>query len=99
MIRAFKIRLLPNNKQRSLLERSAHVARWAYNWALDQKKQHYEETKKSISQEDIRKKLTKLKQTEAYHWLYQTSNNITKQAIKDCDKAFQNFFQKRAQFP
>jgi putative transposase len=99
MIRAFKIRLHPNNKQRSLLERSAHVARWAYNWALDQKKQHYEETKKSISQEDIRKKLTKLKQTEAYHWLYQTSNNITKQAIKDCDKAFQNFFQKRAQFP
>jgi transposase len=48
MIRAFKIRLHPNNKQRSLLERSAHVARWAYNWALDQKKQHYEETKKAF---------------------------------------------------
>jgi putative transposase len=50
VIRGFRIRLEPNNKQRTMMEQSAHVARWAYNWALEQKKNHYEETKKNISQ-------------------------------------------------
>lgn len=45
MIKAYKIRLTPSNKQRTQLEQSAHVARWAYNWALNQKKSHYKETK------------------------------------------------------
>lgn len=49
MIRAFKIRLKPNKKLQTAMERSAHVARWWYNWALDQKKQYYEETGKTIS--------------------------------------------------
>ncbi|GGA42118.1 transposase [Kroppenstedtia guangzhouensis] len=99
MIKACKIRLNPNNKQRTQLEQSAHVARWAYNWALNQKKSHYEETKKSYSQGDLRKHLTKLKKTDEYKWLYNFSNNITKQAIKDCDEAFKRFFKGLAKFP
>ena len=99
MIKTYKIKLNPNNKQRTLLEGSAGVARWAYNWALEQKKKHYEETGKSILQTDLRKKLTKLKQTDDYQWLFQFSNNITKQAIKDSDKAFKRFFKGQAKYP
>jgi len=99
MIKAYKIKLNPNNKQRTLLERSAGVSRWAYNWALEQKKKHYEETGKSISQADLRKQLTKLKQTDDYQWLFLFSNNITKQAIKDSDEAFKRFFKGQAKYP
>ncbi|WP_062323343.1 RNA-guided endonuclease TnpB family protein [Halolactibacillus sp. JCM 19043] len=99
MIKAYKIKLNPNNKQRTQLEHSAGVARWAYNWALEQKKKHYEETGKTISQGDLRKHLTKLKQTDDYQWLFQFSNNITKQAIKDSDEAFKRFFKGQAKYP
>lgn len=99
MIKAYKIRLNPNNKQRTQLEQSAHVARWAYNWALHQKKSHYEETKKNYSQGALRKHLTQLKQTDEYKWLFGFSNNVTKQAIKDCDEAFKRFFKGLAKFP
>ncbi|MDQ0417199.1 putative transposase [Croceifilum oryzae] len=99
MIRAYRIRLKPNNQQRTQMEQSAHVARWAYNWALNQKKAHYEETGKSYSQYDLRKHLTMLKQSGEHAWLYGFSNNITKQAIKDCDDSFRRFFKKQAQFP
>ncbi|MED0658184.1 helix-turn-helix domain-containing protein, partial [Anoxybacillus ayderensis] len=36
MIRSIKVRLEPNNKQRTKLFGSAGVARWAYNWTLEQ---------------------------------------------------------------
>ncbi len=99
MIKAYKIRLYPNNKQRTQLENASSVSRWAYNWALERKKKHYEEFEKSISQADLRKELTQLKKTDKYKWLFDYSNNITKQAIKDCEIAFQRFFKGYAKFP
>ncbi len=36
MMKAYKIRLNPNNKPRTYIEQSAHVARWAYHWASRQ---------------------------------------------------------------
>jgi putative transposase len=98
-IKAFKIRLYPNNRQRTQLEQCAHVARWAYNWALEQKKKYYEETGENISQADLRKMLTQLKKTDEYKWLFKYSNNITKQAIKDCEIAFKRFFKGQSKFP
>jgi putative transposase len=47
----------------------------------------------------LRKELTLLKQTEEYAWLYEVSNNVTKQAIKDACEAFKKFFKKKAKFP
>lgn len=47
----------------------------------------------------MRKHLTQLKKTDEYKWLYKFSNNITKQAIKDCDEAFKRFFKGLSRFP
>lgn len=43
----------------------------------------------------MRKHLTQLKQTDDYRWLF----SVTKQAIKDCDVAFQRFFKGQSRFP
>ena len=40
----------------------------------------------------LRKELTVLKQSEEYAWLYDVSNNIAKQAIKDACEAYKRFF-------
>ena len=47
----------------------------------------------------LRKELTVLKQTEEYAWLYDVSNNIAKQAIKDACEAYKRFFKGLADKP
>lgn len=99
MIRTFKVQLCPNNKQRTKLLQNAGVARFAYNWALGCQKSNYESGGKFLSDGNLRKNFTQLKQTDEYHWLNTYSNNIAKQAIKDACIAYKNFFSGRAKFP
>ena len=37
-LKAFLIRLEPNNKQETMLYKTTCTSRWAYNWALNKKK-------------------------------------------------------------
>ena len=93
MIMAKKVRLFPTKEQEQQMWKSANVARWAYNWALDKQIKHFEATGKlsKISDQNLRKELTPLKQTEEYKWLFDVSNNVTKQAIKDLCSAIDRF--------
>jgi len=99
MIKTYKVMLLPNNKQKTKLFECASVARWAYNFALEQQQTNYKNGGKFLSDSELRKRLTQLKQTEEYSWLNNYSNNITKQAIKDVCIAYKNFFEGRSKFP
>lgn len=99
VIKSVKVMLIPNNRQNTKLFECAGVARWAYNWALAKQKEYYNLTGKFVSDGDLRKELTQLKQTEEYQWLNNYSNNITKQAIKDACDAYIKFFKKKAKFP
>ena len=99
MIKSYKVKLEPNNKQRTLLNSFAGTARWAYNWALGKQQENYKGGGKFLSDYDLRKELTQLKQTPEFSWLYGISNNVTKQAIKDACDAYINFFKKKSAFP
>ncbi len=99
MITSLKVRLEPNNEQMTKLFQSAGVARWAYNWTLAKQEENYNNGGKFISNFDLRKELTLLKQTEELKWLNDYSNNITKQAIKDACDAYHKFFRKLADKP
>lgn len=97
MIMNYKTRLEPNNKQASKFKQFAGAARYAYNWALAKEKEAYELGNGFIGDNELRKLFTKHK--ESNDWLYGISNNVTKQAIKDADNAFSNFFKGRANLP
>ncbi|SKA76388.1 putative transposase [Caloramator quimbayensis] len=99
MIKTYKVMLLPNNKQKTKLFECAGVARWAYNWALEQQQVNYKNGGKFLDDRVLRKRLTELKHKEEYKWLNDYSNNITKQAIKDAYIAYKNFFEGRTKFP
>ncbi|MDQ0178562.1 RNA-guided endonuclease InsQ/TnpB family protein [Bacillus chungangensis] len=99
MILARKVRLKPISKQEQQLWKSAGTARWAYNWVLSKQEENYKQGGKFISDGILRKELTVLKQTEEYAWLYEASNNVTKQAIKDACNAYKKFFKKQADKP
>ena len=91
--------LAPNNKQKTKLFQYANVARFAYNWALEQEQKNYKSGGKFLSDVDLRKEFTKMKQTQEYKWLNDVSNNVAKQAIKDACDAYKRFFKGLARFP
>ena len=92
-IRAYKTELKLNNKQRSLCEQHAGVARFAYNWGLDRKIKAYEATGKSPSAITLHRELNALKPTE-FPWMYDVSKCAPLIGMRDLDVAYQNFFRR-----
>ena len=92
MIKTYKVMLLPNNQQKTKLFQYGDAARFAYNWALEKQMVNFKNGGSFLSDGVLRKEFTQFKKTEEGNWLNKISNNVTKQAIKDCCIAFQNFF-------
>ena len=95
MIRSIRIKLLPNNKQRTKLFQFAGASRFAYNWALDRQMANYYAGRKLQSDCELRREFTKFRNSGEAPWLLEVSNNVTKQAIKDLCIAYRNFFRKQ----
>jgi putative transposase len=93
ILRAYKVKLDPNDKQRTLLLQCAGVARWAWNWALERRIAEYEATGRSSNAIEQHRRLNALKKTE-FPWLYNYSKCIPQEALRDLDNAFQNFFRR-----
>ena len=98
MIRAIKIRLLPTPEQESQMWKSAGTKRFIYNWTLAKQEENHKNGGKFIKDTDLRKELTKLKKGEL-SWLYEVSNNVAKQAVKDACNAYKRFFKGEADKP
>ena len=79
--------------------KSVGTARWVYNWTLARQQENYKQGHKFISDNDLRKEITIMKQMEEFKWLFDVSNNVAKQAVKDACNAYKNFFQGKAKFP
>ena len=99
MIKTIKVMLIPNNKQITKLFQYAGTARFAFNWALNKEQENYKNGGKFISDNELRKEFTILKQTNEYGWLNHISNNVTKQAIKDACESYRRFFKGQNKFP
>jgi len=99
MVKAIKVMLIPNNVQQTKMFQYAGAARFAYNWALAMEKENYEKGGKFISDTELRKEFTRLRNSDEYAWLLKISNNVTKQAIKDACIAYKNFFKGLQKYP
>ena len=99
MIKSIKVRLNPNNKQRTKLFQYAGCARFAYNWAIAREQENYKQGNKFLSDSELRKEFTQLKKLQEYQWLNEVSNNVTKQAIKDACNTYKRFFKGQCKYP
>lgn len=93
-----KIRLYPTKEQETLFIEFANTSRFAYNECLAYRISEYQKGK-SIGQNECIKHLQELKYSDEYSWLQKTPEAITKQAIKDLDKAYKRFFKEKKGFP
>lgn len=98
MILAKKIRLYPTEEQEQKLWQSVGTARFIYNWTINRQEENYKTGGKFIKDGDLRKEITQLKKSE-FSWLNEVSNNVAKQAVKDCCNAYKNFFKGLADKP
>jgi len=71
----------------------AGAARYAYNWTVALQIKTFNEVGKYLTDSECRKLFTQHKKQK--EWLYNTSNNATKQAIKDCCNSFWRFVDKK----
>lgn len=97
--KALRYRLLPTSEQELVFVRWAGARRWCYNYALGRRIEHYKATGKPLSYNELAGELTILKRQPETAWLREVDSQLLQQAIRDLDRAFANFFERRARFP
>jgi transposase, IS605 orfB family len=100
MLRGIKIRLYPNKTQEQVLNKVLGCYRFVYNQMLARKQNAYKTDKTNLSVTDLSKWFhgTLLKD-EQYAWLKEQNTKVMKQAIRQMDGAYQNFFKQHNGFP
>ena len=96
-IQAFKFRLKTKSKAANILLRIAGSCRFVYNRARELQIKRYEQGEKYLSYASICENLIEWKHEKV--WLNQSPSQSLQQSLKDLDRAYQNFFNKRAHFP
>lgn len=92
MLRAYKTELSLNDKERTKLKQCAGVARFVFNWALNDRIKRYE-TGENTNKYEQKKRFNALK-SNLYPWIKEVPSRIGEQEFFNCDLAFKNFFRR-----
>lgn len=92
MLKAFQYRLYPTKSQERLLESTLETCRRFYNACLAERKEAYEQEKRTISKFAQLRQVKTLKQTNPY--AATVHSHILQVVVSDLDKAFQAFFRR-----
>ncbi len=98
-LQAYKYAFMPNGEQQRQMRRFAGSCRFVFNKALALQKAHYEAGGKFISCMAMAKHLTEWRNSTETPWLKGAPVHPLQHALKDLDRAYQNFFARRASFP
>ncbi|MEJ2446224.1 MAG: transposase [Exilibacterium sp.] len=98
-LQAFKYELMPTGEQQRSMRRFAGSCRFAYNKALALQKERYEQGEKKLGYAGLCKRLTEWRHGTETPWLADAPTHPLQQALKDLERAYVNFFAKRAEFP
>ncbi len=96
-LQAFKSELMPNGEQKQDMRRFSGARRFVYNRALEIQKSNYAAGGKFIGYFAMTKQMIEWK--KEFPWLNESPSQTLQQALKDAERAFKNFFEKRAGFP
>lgn len=99
MLKAYKYRIYPNQKQAIAFEQHFGCVRFVYNWALALQNRYYKIFGKSLSRSKIQSQLVKKKKTGKFAWLNEVNSQSLLNALLNVHTAFTNFFKGRAKFP
>lgn len=98
-LQAFKYELKPNGQQQRDMRRFAGSCRFVFNRALAMQKERYEQGEKKLGYAGLCKLLTEWRNGTETPWLKDAPVHPLQQTLKDLERAYTNFFAKRADFP
>lgn len=98
-LQAFKYELMPNGEQQRQMRRFAGSCRFVFNKALALQKERYEQGEKKLGYAGLCKLLTEWRSDTETVWLADAPVHPLQQTLKDLERAYSNFFAKRADFP
>ena len=98
-LQAYKYEILPNGDQQRRMRRFAGSCRFVFNKALALQKERYKRGEKKLSYAGLCQLLTQWRNGTETPWLADAPTHPLQQALKDLERAYQNFFAKRAHFP
>ena len=97
--KAYKIRIYPNQQQKTVIEQTFGCTRFIWNQMLNYKRDLYAARQKSYSKFDSIKDIAEIKKIEGYEWLKDVDSIALQQSMVDLDIAYQNFFKHSSGFP
>ena len=98
-LQAFKFELRPNGSQRQQMRCFAGSCRFVYNKGLALQKARFDAGEKKLSYAGLCKLLTQWRSETETSWLKDAPTHPLQQALKDLERAYTNFFAKRADLP
>jgi putative transposase len=90
---------MPDGGQQRGMHRFAGSCRFVFNKALAMQKERFEQGEKKLGYAGLCQKLIDWKGPPETAWLAQTPSQALQQALNDLERAYSNFFAKRADFP
>lgn len=98
-LQAFKFQLRPGGQQEREMRRFAGACRFVFNRALALQNENHEAGNKYIPYGKMASWLVEWKNATEMQWLKDSPSQPLQQSLKDLERAYKNFFQKRAAFP
>ncbi len=98
-MQAYKYELQPDGTQERNMRRISGGCRFVFNKGLAIQKENYEAGNKFIGYVAMANQLTQWRNSVETPWLKEAPCHPLQHALKDLDRAYKNFFAKRAQFP
>jgi putative transposase len=98
-LQAFKYELMPDGQQERQMRRFAGSCRFVFNKALALQKGRHERGEKKLGYAGLCKLLTEWRNCSETPWLKDAPTHPLQQTLKDLERAYANFFAKRADFP
>ena len=95
----YKYRIYPTPAQMQSISMMFGCCRFVYNYFLDARRDAWSSRKESLSYSNTSNMLTVLKRDPAYLWLAAVDSMALQESLRDLDRAYQNFFSKRAGYP
>lgn len=98
-LQAFKFQLRPGGQQEREMRRFAGACRFVFNRALALQNENHEAGNKYIPYGKMASWLVEWKNATETQWLKDAQSQPLQQSLKDLERAYKNFFRKRAAFP
>ena len=97
--RGLKFRIYPNKQQKILINKTLGCSRFVYNHFLRVRMDEWQFNKHSVGYYETAKMLKDLKKYPEFSWLKEADSTALQQSLRDLQKAYDNFFAKRAKLP